>query len=52
VMELLTDLHAAGATICMVTHDSRFADYAQRTIHLFDGRIVEDRERMEVSGRR
>jgi putative ABC transport system ATP-binding protein len=52
VMELLTDLHASGATICMVTHDSRFADYAQRTIHLFDGRIVEDREQMEVSGSR
>jgi putative ABC transport system ATP-binding protein len=44
VMELLADLHRAGATICMVTHDNRFADYAQRTIHLFDGRVVEDRE--------
>jgi putative ABC transport system ATP-binding protein len=43
-MELLADLHRAGATICMVTHDNRFADYAQRTIHLFDGRVVEDRE--------
>jgi putative ABC transport system ATP-binding protein len=40
VMALLNDLHQAGATICMVTHDARFADHADRTIHLFDGRIV------------
>jgi putative ABC transport system ATP-binding protein len=44
VMELLRDLHRAGTTICMVTHDPRFARYAQRAVHLFDGRIVEDRE--------
>jgi putative ABC transport system ATP-binding protein len=43
VMELLRDLHRGGATICMVTHDSRFARHADRTIHLFDGRIVEER---------
>jgi putative ABC transport system ATP-binding protein len=43
VMELLKELHAGGATICMVTHDERFAQHAQRTIHLFDGRVVEDR---------
>jgi putative ABC transport system ATP-binding protein len=42
VMELLGDLHRAGATICMVTHDSRFANNAERTIHLFDGTIVEE----------
>ena len=42
VMELLADLHRAGATICMVTHDDRFARAAGRTIHLFDGRVVED----------
>jgi putative ABC transport system ATP-binding protein len=42
VMELLRGLHREGATICMVTHDPRFARHAQRTIHLFDGRIVED----------
>jgi putative ABC transport system ATP-binding protein len=42
VMELLRELHRAGATICMVTHDSRFARHADRTVHLFDGRIVED----------
>jgi putative ABC transport system ATP-binding protein len=42
VMELLTDLHRNGATICMVTHDPRYAEYAGRTINLFDGRIVEE----------
>jgi putative ABC transport system ATP-binding protein len=42
VMELLRDLHRGGATICMVTHDPRYARYADRSIHLFDGRIVED----------
>jgi putative ABC transport system ATP-binding protein len=42
VMELLLDLHRNGATICMVTHDSRFARYAERTVHLFDGRVVEE----------
>lgn len=40
VMDLLGDLHNDGATICMVTHDPRYADVAQRTLHLFDGRIV------------
>src|SRR6478735_8416862 len=42
VMELLRDLHRGGATICMVTHDPRYARYADRNIHLFDGRIVEE----------
>ena len=42
VMSLLQDLHRAGATICMVTHDQRFAKHAGRTIHLFDGRVVEE----------
>src|SRR5437016_1198230 len=42
VMDLLRELHAGGATICMVTHDSRFAQNADRTVHLFDGRVVED----------
>jgi putative ABC transport system ATP-binding protein len=41
VMELLHELHDNGATICMVTHDARYARNAQRHIHLFDGRIVE-----------
>jgi putative ABC transport system ATP-binding protein len=42
VMELLRELHREGATICMVTHDPRFARYADRAVHLFDGRIVEE----------
>jgi putative ABC transport system ATP-binding protein len=42
VMELLRDLHRAGSTICMVTHDPRFARHADRTIHLFDGRVVDE----------
>lgn len=42
VMDLLRDLHREGATICMVTHDPRFARHADRTIHLFDGRVVEE----------
>jgi putative ABC transport system ATP-binding protein len=42
VMNLLSELHKDGATICMVTHDPRYARHADRTIHLFDGRIVED----------
>jgi putative ABC transport system ATP-binding protein len=46
VMALLSDLNAEGATICMVTHDPRYADYAHRMIHLFDGRVV-DEERLE-----
>ncbi|HEX5227665.1 MAG TPA: ABC transporter ATP-binding protein, partial [Bryobacteraceae bacterium] len=42
VMDLLRELHRGGATICMVTHDPRYASYADRTIRLFDGRIVEE----------
>ena len=42
VMELLRELHREGATICMVTHDPRFARHADRSIHLFDGRVVEE----------
>ncbi len=42
VMDLLRELHRGGATICMVTHDPRYARYADRNIHLFDGRIVEE----------
>jgi putative ABC transport system ATP-binding protein len=40
VMELLNELHQEGATVCMVTHDPRFARHASRTVHLFDGQIV------------
>ncbi len=42
VMDLLRELHRGGATICMVTHDPRYAEYADRTIHLFDGKIVQE----------
>jgi len=44
VMGLLSELHKEGATICMVTHDPRYARHAGRTVHLFDGRIVEEEE--------
>jgi putative ABC transport system ATP-binding protein len=40
VMDLLKELHDAGATICMVTHDPRYARHAQRSIHLFDGKVI------------
>jgi putative ABC transport system ATP-binding protein len=43
VMELLCGLHAKGATICMVTHNPDYAQKATRVVHLFDGRVVEDR---------
>lgn len=42
VMDLLRELHADGATICMVTHDPHYASIADRTIHLLDGRVVEE----------
>jgi putative ABC transport system ATP-binding protein len=49
VMDLLHELHQNGATICMVTHDPRYARHAQRTIHLFDGKIVDGPVEPEVS---
>jgi putative ABC transport system ATP-binding protein len=42
VMELLKELHSEGATICMVTHDPRYAHVADRSIHLFDGQVVSE----------
>jgi putative ABC transport system ATP-binding protein len=48
VMELLKGLHGEGATICMVTHDPRFAKLADRTVHLFDGRVVDEQIKMEA----
>lgn len=42
VMKLLQELHRGGATICMVTHDQRYSRHADREIHLFDGRVVEE----------
>ncbi len=44
VMRLLADLHSEGATICMVTHDPRFAAHAERQVHLFDGKVVAEGE--------
>jgi putative ABC transport system ATP-binding protein len=49
VMELLRDLHRNGATICMVTHDERYSHFAERTIRLFDGRIVEETQEAHAS---
>ncbi len=51
VMDLLRELHRGGTTICMVTHDPRYASYADRTIHLFDGRIVEEAEAEVEAGK-
>jgi putative ABC transport system ATP-binding protein len=48
VMELLRDLHRNGATICMVTHDERYANFAERNIHIFDGRIVDETREVGV----
>ena len=45
VMDLLGELHSAGATVCMVTHDPRYASYADRMIHLFDGQVVEEKSK-------
>jgi putative ABC transport system ATP-binding protein len=42
VMALLSELHSEGATVCMVTHDPRYAAYADRNIHMFDGRVVDE----------
>jgi len=48
VMDLLRELHRAGATICMVTHDPRYARHADRSIHLFDGRVVEENSEVSI----
>jgi putative ABC transport system ATP-binding protein len=44
VMDLLKELHDEGATICMVTHDPRYAHVAERSVHLFDGQIVDEED--------
>jgi putative ABC transport system ATP-binding protein len=49
VMDLLRDLHRAGSTICMVTHDNRFSRHAERTVHLFDGRVVSEEEAAQAA---
>lgn len=48
VMELLRELHRNGATICMVTHDPRYARYADRAIYLFDGRVVKEEHGADI----
>src|SRR5688500_5078129 len=42
VMDLLDELHASGSTICIVTHNPEYARRADRAVHLFDGRVVDD----------
>ena len=50
VMDLLSELHGQGSTIVMVTHDPRYAEYADRTIHLFDGMVVDALPEAHVHG--
>lgn len=50
VMELLDELHSAGATILMVTHDPRYADFADRKVYMFDGRIVDEQTLHRLRG--
>jgi putative ABC transport system ATP-binding protein len=52
VMNLLRELHREGSTICMVTHDPRYADYADRKVQLFDGRIIDQSTLIDLSQRR
>jgi putative ABC transport system ATP-binding protein len=52
VMGLLRELHREGSTICTVTHDPRYADYADRRIQLFDGRVVDESTLVDLSQRR
>jgi putative ABC transport system ATP-binding protein len=52
VMNLLRELHRAGSTICMVTHDPRYADYADRQVRLFDGRVVDESTLIDLASRR
>jgi putative ABC transport system ATP-binding protein len=49
VIEILRTLHRSGATICIVTHDPRYACYADRTVRIFDGRVVEEQMQMAAS---
>ena len=52
VMNLLRELHREGSTICMVTHDPRYADYADRKVQLFDGRVMDQSTLIDLSQRR
>jgi putative ABC transport system ATP-binding protein len=49
VMDLLGELHAEGATICLVTHDPEYAEFAERSIHLLDGRVVDQSQALASS---
>ena len=49
VMQLLSELHQNGATICLVTHDPRYSRFADRTVHLFDGRIAAEPAELSVT---
>jgi putative ABC transport system ATP-binding protein len=48
MMKLLSDIHKEGSTICMVTHDPHYAAYAERTVNLFDGRVVKEKSANSV----
>lgn len=48
VMALLQELHSQGATVCMVTHDPRYAEFAERSVHLFDGRVVDEKTILQL----
>jgi putative ABC transport system ATP-binding protein len=48
-MSLMRELHQEGATICMVTHDPRYAQHAERAVHLFDGRVINEEEAVALS---
>ena len=50
VMELLTQLHEEGSTICMVTHDDRYDNFASRIVHLFDGKVIDESRKEAVVG--
>lgn len=50
VMELLTQLHEEGSTICMVTHDDRYNNFASRIVHLFDGKVIDESRKGAAAG--
>ena len=49
VMDLLRQLHDGGTTLCMVTHDPRYAKFAERGVQLFDGQVVDDSPAANIS---
>ncbi len=48
VIDLMNELHGEGATICMVTHDPRYATVAERSVHLFDGQVVDEEDALQA----